>query len=150
MKLSFVKKVSLALTACALLVLPVIVPARAGAVDDAAKTAACSGIGAVGADCTGADSGSSVEGIIATVVNILSWVIGVAAVVMLIIGGLRYVVSGGDANSVSSAKNTILYALVGVVVAALAQALVQFVLRRATTSEPVPTSMQLIVPVELG
>ena len=46
---------------------------------------------------------------------------------MLIIGGIRYVVSGGDSGAVTSAKNTILYAIVGIVVAILAYALVNFV-----------------------
>jgi hypothetical protein len=47
---------------------------------------------------------------------------------MLIIGGIRYVVSGGDSSAVTSAKNTILYAVVGIVVALLAYALVNFVI----------------------
>jgi hypothetical protein len=46
---------------------------------------------------------------------------------MIIIGGLRYVVSGGDASQVQAAKNTILYALIGVIVAILAYAAVNFV-----------------------
>ncbi len=148
MKLSFIKKLSLAVAGATLLALPVFTPTHVAAVDESAKTAACQGIGAVGADCDGANSGSSVENIVATVVNILSWIIGVAAVIMLIIGGFRYVVSGGDANSVSGAKNTILYALVGLVVAALAQGLVQFVLRRATTSEAPPAESRLVIPRE--
>jgi ABC-type Na+ efflux pump permease subunit len=47
---------------------------------------------------------------------------------MLIIGGLRYVVSGGDSSAVQNAKNTILYAIVGIVVAILAYAVVNFVI----------------------
>jgi hypothetical protein len=65
--------------------------------------------------------------IIITAVNIISIVAGVAAVFMIIIGGFRYVVSAGDSNSTSGAKNMILYALVGLVVIALAQSIILFV-----------------------
>jgi hypothetical protein len=51
---------------------------------------------------------------------------------MILVGGLKYTTSGGDASSVSSAKNTIIYALVGLIVAAFAQFLVRFVLFTAT------------------
>jgi hypothetical protein len=56
------------------------------------------------------------------------FIIGAISVIMLIIGGIRYVVSGGDSSAVTSAKNTILYAIVGIIVALLAYALVNFVL----------------------
>ncbi len=66
-------------------------------------------------------------GIFETVTNILLFLVGAVSVIMLIIGGIRYVVSGGDQSAVTSAKNTILYAIVGIVVAFLAYAAVQFV-----------------------
>lgn len=62
-----------------------------------------------------------------TVVNVLLFIIGAIAVVMVVIGGLRYTLSAGDASAVSAAKNTILYAIVGLVVAILAYAIVNFV-----------------------
>ena len=62
-----------------------------------------------------------------TIVNILLFIIGAISVIMLIIGGIRYVVSGGDQNAVSGAKNTILYAIIGIIVALLAYAIVNFV-----------------------
>jgi uncharacterized membrane protein len=68
-----------------------------------------------------------VGGIFETVTNVLLFIIGAISVIMLIIGGIRYVVSGGDSSAVTSAKNTILYAIVGIVVAILAFALVKFV-----------------------
>lgn len=67
-------------------------------------------------------------GIFQTVTNILLFLIGAISVIMLIIGGIRYVVSGGDQAAVTSAKNTILYAIVGIVVAFLAFAAVSFVI----------------------
>src|ERR1700761_5115795 len=52
---------------------------------------------------------------IAAVVNILSTIIGIAAVIMIIVGGFRYITSNGDSGKISSARSTIVYALVGVV-----------------------------------
>jgi hypothetical protein len=69
--------------------------------------------------------------ITATAVNILSIVVGAAAIIMIMVGGFKYITSGGDANKVGNAKNTIVYALIGVAVAALAQMLVHYVLYKA-------------------
>ena len=66
--------------------------------------------------------------LINTVVNVFSVIVGVAAVIMIIYGGFRYITSGGDSGNITTAKNTILYALVGLVIVALAQGIVRFVL----------------------
>ena len=66
--------------------------------------------------------------IFTTVVNVLLFVIGAISVIMLIFGGIRYTVSGGDSANVTAAKNTIMYALIGLVVAFLAFAIVNWVL----------------------
>ena len=71
--------------------------------------------------------------IFTTIVNILLFIIGAVSVIMLIIGGIKYTVSGGDSGQVTSAKNTILYAVIGLVVAFLAFAIVNWVLGRLTT-----------------
>ncbi len=71
--------------------------------------------------------------LIRSVVNIFSIVVGVVAVFMIIIGGLRYITSGGDSSNVSSAKNTILYVLVGLTVVAMSQVLVRFVITRLSS-----------------
>lgn len=62
------------------------------------------------------------------VVNVLLFALGMVAVIMIIIGGFRYVLSGGDSSSITAAKNTIFYAVIGLVVAVLAFAIVNFVL----------------------
>ena len=67
-------------------------------------------------------------GVFSTISSVLLFIIGAIAVIMIVIGGLRYVISGGDATQVQSAKNTILYALVGIIVAILAYAAVNFVI----------------------
>ena len=71
--------------------------------------------------------------IFTTIVNILLFIIGAISVIMLIIGGIRYTVSGGDAAAVTGAKNTILYAIIGLVVAFLAFAVVNWVLGSLAT-----------------
>jgi hypothetical protein len=97
-----------------------------------AKTTVCKTLGSSDS-CTTTPSGSvSINSVITAVVNILSITIGVVSVIMIMVGGFKYVTSGGDSNSVSSAKNTIIYAIIGIVVAALAQALVNFVLKKIT------------------
>lgn len=67
-------------------------------------------------------------GVFQTITNVLLFIIGAISVIMLIIGGIRYTISQGDSTQVTSAKNTILYSVVGLVVAILAYAIVNFVL----------------------
>lgn len=71
-------------------------------------------------------------GVFTTVVNIALFIIGALSVIMLIYGGIRYTVSGGDSGSVTAAKNTILYAIIGIVVAIFAYAIVNFVIAELT------------------
>jgi uncharacterized membrane protein len=63
-------------------------------------------------------------------INTLLYVAGSIAVIMILFGAFRYVTSGGDASKVTQAKNTILYAVIGLVIAILAFAIVNFVLTR--------------------
>jgi hypothetical protein len=95
------------------------------------------------ADCTGTDieSGAACAkgtgqatnlfgtgGIFQTITNTALFIIGAISVLMLIYGGIRYTISGGDAKNVEAAKSTIMYAIIGIVVALLAFAIVNFVL----------------------
>lgn len=66
-------------------------------------------------------------GIFNRITSILLFIVGAVAVIMLIFGGIRYIVSGGDQANVTAAKNTILYAIIGIIVALLAYAAVKFV-----------------------
>jgi len=74
-----------------------------------------------------------------TIVNILLFIIGAISVIMLIYGGIRYTISAGDSGSVTAAKNTILYAIVGLVIAILAFAIVNFVLGSLIPNSAVTT-----------
>ena len=80
------------------------------------------------------DATTKINNIIHTIVNLLSAIVGVVAVIMIIVGGFRYITSGGNDTSVTSAKNTILYAIIGLVVVALAQLIVRFTLSKLTNS----------------
>lgn len=62
------------------------------------------------------------------IVNTLLLVLGMIAVIMIVIGGIRYTTSNGDASQVKAAKDTVLYSVVGLVVAILAYAIVNFVI----------------------
>jgi hypothetical protein len=75
-----------------------------------------------------------INSLIHTVINLLSLVVGVVAVIMIIVGGLRYITSGGSDTGVTSAKNTILYAVIGLIIVALAQLLVRFILNKVTNT----------------
>lgn len=89
--------------------------------------------GNIDATACEAQSGNPIsgeEGVLMRVVEILALLVGMASVVMVILGGLKYVTSGGDANSISSAKNTILYALVGLGVFAISEIIIYFVIGR--------------------
>lgn len=77
---------------------------------------------------------SKVNDIVELVINLFSIIVGVISVIMIIIGGLKYITSGGDSGNVTGAKNTILYAVVGLVVVALAQFIVRFVLAKVSTA----------------
>ena len=73
------------------------------------------------------DSGNLTE-LVNNIINTLLFITGMVAVIMIVIGGLRYVTSNGDSNQASQAKNTILYAVIGLVVAIMAYAIVNFVI----------------------
>ncbi len=80
----------------------------------------------------------TLNNIITTIVNIISLIVGIVAVIMIIIGGLRYITSNGDSGNVTNAKNTILYAIVGLVIVALAQIIVRFVTGRLNQADTTP------------
>lgn len=88
-----------------------------------AKQCIDQGLTASGASGTPGDLST----ILTTVTNILLFLMGAVSVIMIIIGGFRYVTSQGDQTQMQSAKNTILYAVIGVVVSIAAYAIVSFV-----------------------
>lgn len=80
-------------------------------------------------NCAPQNGESNLQDLIARIINVISVIVGVIAVIMIIFGGFRYITSGGNDSSVAAAKNTILYALIGLIIVALAQVIVKFVLQ---------------------
>lgn len=70
------------------------------------------------------------NGILTKAARLLAIVVGLASVIMIIVGGFQYVMSSGDPGNITNAKNTILYAIIGLLVALLAQGIISFVLVR--------------------
>ena len=88
---------------------------------ETAKTATGNATGiAKNADLT---DGSLVK----TIIDFMLWLIVIIAVIMIIVGGIKYATSAGDSNKVTSAKNTIIYAVLGLVIAIFAWAIVNWV-----------------------
>ena len=70
------------------------------------------------------------SGLIKTVVNILLWAVGILSVIMIIFSGFRYITSSGDASKTKSAQSTLIYSVVGLIVAIMAYAIVNMVINR--------------------
>ncbi len=95
---------------------------------DPAIGAVCEGVNKSGSNCQ--EGSDDLTQVMRTVLTIMSIVAGTLAVIMIVFSGMRYVTSGGDSNGVAAAKRTLIYAIVGLVVVALAQFIVQFVLAK--------------------
>ncbi len=130
---------TLAMTAPALAV-----PAFSGVADAAIKDSLCKGTnaaseGGTGTACdkgggTGTDPSAGLAPLATKIVNFFTIIVGAIAIIMVIFGGFRYITSGGDSGKVGSAKNTLIYAVVGLIIVALAQVLVHFVINTASES----------------
>lgn len=111
----------------AVLLAPVVAFTYAGA---SPQSDVCTGIGGStsGTTCTASGGSPSVQNIITTIVNVFSYIIGIVAVIMVMVAGFKYITSNGDSGAISSAKNTLIYAIVGLAIVALAQFIVNYVL----------------------
>ena len=89
------------------------------------------GVNAARGDNTPSNLVNGDSSIVRRAINIMLFGVGVLSVVMLIFGGFRYVISGGKKESVTNAKNTILYAIIGLLVAVFAYAIINFILGAA-------------------
>jgi hypothetical protein len=70
------------------------------------------------------------DGLITKILQIVVYITGAISIIMIVIGGFKYVVSAGDSNGVQGAKNTVMYALIGLVISLFSQIIVSFVLTR--------------------
>lgn len=101
---------------------PVSLPVYADAKDEVKK----------GADMTnsGGSAKQDLPDIITTIINVMLFIAGALAVIMIIYGGIRYITAHGDEKQVKVAKDTIVYSVVGLIIAIIAYALVTFIFDR--------------------
>lgn len=129
------KRILTSATLAVTLLAPMAVPAIASAAPDI-NANLCAGasldVSGTCPDSTQEGAKDKLNGIIKMVINIFSVIVGLVSVIMIIVAGLKYITSGGASDKVTGAKDTILYAVIGLVVVALAQTIVFFVLGQTT------------------
>lgn len=136
--MKIIKKLNLLLAAFGISAVFLLIPASpANALFENSISEACKGAqlaeekdssgNPIAGNCS-ASSQSALNKTLATIINLFSVIIGIIAVIMVIVSGFRYITSNGDSSAVSSAKNGLVYAIVGLIVVALAQVIVRFVL----------------------
>ncbi len=95
------------------------------------RGAACSGANLSNdTNCHEGRATNRVENTVKAIINILTAIVGIAAVILIIINGLRFITANGDSNAIQAARHGVIYAIVGLVIVALAQVIVRFVLAR--------------------
>lgn len=104
------------------------------AAPNAAVSQACQGLSQLSSTGCATGGTHSVNQIVGQVVNVLSIIVGIAAVFVLIFAGFRFITGGSDPNTVKSAREMIIYAIVGIFIAAIAQLIVHFVLNTAANT----------------
>lgn len=135
-----IKNSLMALAALVALSVPAMVPVSASAACDNIQGSLNQGVDIATGDpesCgnqAGAADGGALANIARRIVDVFSIIVGVVAVIFIIYGGFRYITSGGDSGSVSSAKNTLIYAIIGLIIVALAQFIVRVVLNTASNA----------------
>ena len=108
------------------------------------------------ADCKDEESEATIRKVIKNVLNIISWAAGVAALIVILIAGFRYIVQGGSGSEgVKNAKKMVIYALVGIVIVVLAQTIINFVIgttdvgdEQITTTETSDTQTPAAEPAQ--
>lgn len=112
----------------------------------------CSGLGI---NCTGNEDTSSLIQTIGTIVEALLALVGIVAAIYLVLGGVRYILSEGDENKAEKAKNTILYAIIGIIVIGLSALIVNYIIQNvlgvqggSNTGNPTQGGQQFIqIPI---
>ncbi|HSW79698.1 MAG TPA: pilin [Candidatus Saccharimonadales bacterium] len=124
------KRIILTAAAVSMIATPALVPAMAGAATSVNQNI-CSGTNASASgtgSCDTQTANNQVTTLMTNIINFFSLLVGIVSVIMIIIGGFQYITSNGDSGKISTAKNTIIFALVGLIIVAMAQFIVHFVL----------------------
>lgn len=133
------KKILLTAISLGIVAMPALAPAVAMAagstVTGEIQNSLCSGTnanadttGSGGTNCDTATANTQVSSLFNRVITFFSLLVGIVSVIMIIIGGFQYIISNGDSGKITTAKNTIIFALVGLIIVAMAQFIVHFVL----------------------
>ena len=120
------------------LVFTILVP-QAGA----QASLACDGLDAVGGFCSEPDTSPTISNVLGFILNILSIIAGVAATIMLIVSGIKYITSQGEPSSIKSARSTLLFAVIGIVIVVFAQTIVFFFVGTSSGGLP-PSEVQCV------
>lgn len=152
MKLRKFSRTSLAVMVLLVFVAPAAsartLPASAANLASASRSDACAGLSTFGDQgcttnscqgsqipakdgCTDSAAQGRLNGVVGKITDVLSYIIGGLAVIMIVVSGIRFMTAGGDSAKVESAKSGIMYALIGIVIVALAQIIVRYVVNRA-------------------
>lgn len=127
-KQMFLSAMALSLFAAPLAMVPI---AHADNLNDSLCAGVNISLGPGDSECkTGNEGQTAVNKAVTLGLNLFSAIVGIIAVVMIIVAGIQYITSSGDSGKATNARNTILYAVIGLVVVALAQIIVKFVLER--------------------
>jgi len=94
---------------------------------DAAKKASA---GSAACSVSGANPVTGANGILAKVSRLIAYIAGISAIIIMIVGGIMYVTSQGDASQVAAARNTVIYATIGLVIVVVAQSIIVFILNK--------------------
>lgn len=132
--LKSIKAIFLAAMAVGVLAVPVLAPSVAYA-SVSIEENICNGTNAStsgGGVCGKTAANTKVSQVMSNVINFFSLLVGIVSVVMIIIGGFRYTTAGGESSKITAAQQSIIFALVGLVIVAMAQFIVHFVLGKIT------------------
>ena len=118
----------------AMMLVPIVSPAAVYAADINSNLGCGSNLDISDSCSTDVGGGSEkLQSVITTIINIFSIIVGIVAVIMIIFSGWKYMTSNGEPGNITSARNALTYAIVGLVIVALAQFIVKFVLQKVNT-----------------
>lgn len=124
------KRILATLAAAIVLLTPVMVSGSSYALFSNSKSQACQGVTLSETDKGCGTGAAGLNTVIKNVINVLTIIIGTIAVIMIIVGGTKYITSGGDSSKSASARSTIISAIIGLAIVALSQVIVQFVISK--------------------
>jgi len=112
-------------------ILPLSIPLSTQAISSPVNQA-CNGLKQLTGGTCSNTSDAGVGSIVKNVINIVSLIVGFVSVLVIMFSGFRFITAGGDQNTVSSARNTLMYAVIGLTIAAIAQLIVHIALNSAS------------------